>query len=78
MAQLPSPFSSAPSSKLTIAHPPSRLTSLIPPPNYGTVEQGTIFRSGFPQAMHLDFMESMKIRSILYVRAPSMKMRASY
>lgn len=55
------------SSKLTIAQCPSRLTSYLPPPNYGTVERGAISRSGFPKAKNLEFLESLNIRSILYV-----------
>lgn len=56
------------SSRLTIAPSPARLTCLFPPPNYGTVEKGTVFRSGFPQPRHLEFMASLEIRSILYVQ----------
>lgn len=41
--------------------------NFIPPANYGMVERNTVYRSGFPQDKHLDFMGSLKIRSILYV-----------
>lgn len=61
--------------KLRIVQCPARFTSLSPPPNYGAVEDGIIFRSGFPQAKHLEFIESLKICSVLYVRAHTLPTR---
>jgi len=52
-------------SRVSIAPCPIRLTPLIPPANYGSVQHGAVFRSGFPQAQHTDFLESLHIRSIL-------------
>lgn len=49
------------------AQPPSRLMPLAPPTNYGTVEAGAWYRSGFPDEDNLDFLESLGIRSIVSV-----------
>jgi tyrosine-protein phosphatase SIW14 len=68
-SQLPTPPESTGSTppKVTIAPLPSRLMNYIPPPNYGMVERNTVYRSGFPQDKNLNFVASLKIRSILYV-----------
>lgn len=44
---------------------PERLRSLIPPPNYGTVTPRNIYRSSFPQDRNMNFMKTMRIRSVL-------------
>lgn len=59
----PSTGSSTP--RVTIGPCPSRLQPLIPPFNYGTVDVHTIYRSSFPQDRNLDFLQTLKIRSIL-------------
>lgn len=67
VSQLPTPPESSTGTppKVTIAPLPARLMNFIPPANYGMVERNTVYRSGFPQDKHLDFMGSLKIRSIL-------------
>ncbi|KAF2461610.1 protein-tyrosine phosphatase [Lineolata rhizophorae] len=35
------------------------------PPNYGAVVPGNIYRSGFPGAEHLDFLKSLKLKTII-------------
>lgn len=59
----PTPPDSGPSSPIG----PERLRSLIPPLNYGTVETHDIYRSSFPQDRNMDFVKTLKIRSVLYV-----------
>ncbi|KAF2480180.1 protein-tyrosine phosphatase, partial [Neohortaea acidophila] len=51
--------------RVTIGPCPSRLQPLLPPFNYGTVDVHTIYRSSFPQDRNLDFLQTLKIRSIL-------------
>ncbi|KAF2210084.1 hypothetical protein CERZMDRAFT_4596, partial [Cercospora zeae-maydis SCOH1-5] len=38
---------------------------LVPALNYGTVVDNTIYRSAFPQALNIEFMETLNIKSIL-------------
>lgn len=38
---------------------------MIPPPNFGAVKDGTIFRSAFPQDRNLDFLRKLDIRTVL-------------
>lgn len=42
---------------------------LLPPPNFGVVDRG-IYRSGFPTADCLPFLEALKLRSIVWERLP--------
>jgi tyrosine-protein phosphatase SIW14 len=67
VSQLPTPPESVTTTppKVTIAPLPSRLMNFIPPANYGMVERNTVYRSGFPHDKNLNFMNSLKIRSIL-------------
>lgn len=44
---------------------PPRLRSYIPPPNYGAIQEGAIYRSAFPQDRNLEFLEGLEIRTIL-------------
>jgi len=44
---------------------PARLLPLVPPPNYGTVDEGCIYRSAFPQDRNLDFMQMLHVSTIL-------------
>lgn len=44
---------------------PSRLQPLIPPPNFGAVQGGQIFRSAFPQTRNLDFIEQLNVKTVL-------------
>ena len=60
------PESGSTTPRLTIAPCPERLTPFIPPPNYGAVECGQIFRSSFPQERHMDFVKELGVRSMLY------------
>lgn len=41
-------------------------SSLIPPPNFAMVDGG-IYRSGFPNADNLGFLDALKLRSIVYL-----------
>ena len=59
------PESGSTTPRLTIAPCPPRLQPYVPPPNYGTVDIHKTYRSSFPQDRHMDFMISMKIRSVL-------------
>ncbi|QIW97468.1 hypothetical protein AMS68_002986 [Peltaster fructicola] len=45
--------------------PPSRLNPFVPPPNFGAVKDGLIFRSAFPQPRNLSFMSDMNLKTIL-------------
>ncbi|CAA3002241.1 probable tyrosine- phosphatase At1g05000 [Olea europaea subsp. europaea] len=40
---------------------------LLPPTNFSTVVDNTVYRSGFPQPSNLPFLRSLKLRSILYL-----------
>ena len=44
---------------------PARLLPLVPPPNYGTVEQGCVYRSAYPQDCNLDFMQFLHVSNVL-------------
>ena len=39
---------------------------LVPPSNFSMVEDG-IFRSGFPQSDNFPFLDTLNLRSIMYV-----------
>ncbi|GAB1741325.1 hypothetical protein NU219Hw_g6563t1 [Hortaea werneckii] len=61
----PSPPSGARTPSLRLEECPSRLRPQIPPPNYGAVKPGALFRSAFPQDRNLEFLEGLNIRTIL-------------
>lgn len=42
-----------------------RLQSLIPPANYGSVLPGSIYRSSYPEEKNFDFLEDLRIKTIL-------------
>ncbi|KAJ9655972.1 tyrosine-protein phosphatase siw14 [Coniosporium apollinis] len=44
---------------------PDRLQSLVPPPNFGAVVAGKIYRSSFPHPENLDFLGTLKLKTIL-------------
>jgi tyrosine-protein phosphatase SIW14 len=44
---------------------PDRLRSLIPPPNFGAVVPGSVYRSSYPQAENFEFLKSLGLKSIL-------------
>ena len=44
--------------------------ALVPPLNFAMVEHG-VFRSGFPEASNFPFLQSLGLRSVLYVRGRS-------
>lgn len=44
---------------------PARLRPLIPPPNFGAIADGQLFRSAFPQDRNLDFLRHLRIRTLL-------------
>ncbi|KAI7297065.1 hypothetical protein KC315_g18617 [Hortaea werneckii] len=60
-----SPPSGAQTPSLRLEECPSRLRPQIPPPNYGAVKPGVLFRSAFPQDRNLEFLEGLNIRTIL-------------
>ncbi|KAI6811753.1 hypothetical protein KC340_g18146 [Hortaea werneckii] len=61
----PSPPSGTQTPSLRLEECPPRLRPQIPPPNYGAVKPGLLFRSAFPQDRNLDFLEDLNIRTIL-------------
>lgn len=60
------PDSGTTTPRLRICACPPRLWSFIPPPNYGVVDHNAVFRSSYPQDRNIDFVRSLRIRSILY------------
>ncbi|CDP04207.1 unnamed protein product [Coffea canephora] len=38
---------------------------MVPPPNFATVEDNSIYRSGFPQPSNFPFLQSLQLKSIL-------------
>ncbi|XP_050234573.1 tyrosine-protein phosphatase DSP3-like [Mercurialis annua] len=40
---------------------------LEPPPNFSAVEAGVIFRSSFPQPSNFSFLQSLNLRSVIYL-----------
>lgn len=46
-------------------HPPERLTPLLPPANFGAVDDHHIFRSSFPLPENFSFLKSLKLKTIL-------------
>jgi hypothetical protein len=53
--------------RLSIAPLPGRLRMYVPPANFGAVETNSIYRSGYPTSKNFDFINSLNIRTILYV-----------
>ncbi|KXT07865.1 hypothetical protein AC579_9726 [Pseudocercospora musae] len=65
-SQMPSPPDSrSPTPRFNLDKCPKRLYPLIPPKNYGAVFDDVMFRSSFPQRENIDFLNSLKLRSIL-------------
>lgn len=50
---------------LHIAPLPGRLRMTLPPRNFGTVEKGCIYRSGYPEEENYAFFKSFKLATIL-------------
>ena len=44
---------------------PARLTSFVPPTNFGAVLTGSVFRSQFPLPENFSFIRSLKLKTIL-------------
>lgn len=44
---------------------PARLMSMCPPSNYGTVLDGQLYRSSFPNEDNFGFLKTLKLKSIL-------------
>jgi len=44
---------------------PARLTSFVPPTNFGAVLSGAVFRSQFPLPENFSFIKSLKLKTIL-------------
>ncbi|WPG98278.1 Hypothetical protein R9X50_00106600 [Acrodontium crateriforme] len=44
---------------------PARLQPIMPPPNYGSVEDSCIFRSAFPQDRNITFLKLLDIKLVL-------------
>ncbi|KAL3523323.1 hypothetical protein ACH5RR_016157 [Cinchona calisaya] len=40
---------------------------MVPPPNFSTVEDNSIYRSGFPQPSNFHFLQSLNLKSIIYL-----------
>lgn len=52
-------------SPITETIAPGRLRSLFPPSNYGAVVPGSVYRSSYPQAKNFDFLQSLKLKTII-------------
>ncbi|KAF2796805.1 hypothetical protein K505DRAFT_156602 [Melanomma pulvis-pyrius CBS 109.77] len=56
---------------LRISHPildphyPDRLYPLFPPMNYGAVVAGAVYRSSYPKGENYEFLQSLKLKTIL-------------
>jgi tyrosine-protein phosphatase SIW14 len=48
-----------------IRRAPDRLTSLLPPDNFGAVIPGSVYRSSFPLPENFSFLRSLKLKTIL-------------
>ncbi|KAI6901638.1 hypothetical protein KC348_g16397, partial [Hortaea werneckii] len=55
----PSPPSGTQTPSLRLEECPPRLRPQIPPPNYGAVKPGLLFRSAFPQDRNLAFLDTL-------------------
>jgi tyrosine-protein phosphatase SIW14 len=38
---------------------------LLPPPNFHTVEDNSIYRSGFPEPSNFPFLQSLNLKSVM-------------
>lgn len=63
----PTPESGAATPTLRIEQCPMRLRSLVPPPNYGAIKTGAVFRSAFPQDRNVEFLKGLDVKTVLYV-----------
>lgn len=52
-------------SPITETIAPGRLRSLFPPSNYGAVVPGAVYRSSYPQEKNFEFLESLKLKTII-------------
>ena len=52
-------------SPITQTIAPGRLRSLFPPSNYGAVVPGSVYRSSYPQEKNFEFLESLKLKTII-------------
>ena len=52
-------------SPITETIAPGRLRSLFPPNNYGAVVPGAVYRSSYPHEKNFDFLESLKLKTII-------------
>ncbi|KAF4551861.1 Tyrosine phosphatase-like protein [Elsinoe fawcettii] len=53
------------------APPPQRLTSFIPPPNFGQVT-AQIYRSGFPESKHYNFLHLLDLDDVMILTPDSL------
>lgn len=53
------------SRKLSIAPLPGRLRMYVPPVNFGAIEEGSIYRSGYPKPENYSFLASLNLKTIL-------------
>jgi len=44
---------------------PRSLNVMVPPPNFGTVSQGAIYRSGFPREENFSFLATLNLKTIM-------------
>ncbi|KAK0263228.1 hypothetical protein B0A54_00592 [Friedmanniomyces endolithicus] len=59
------PESGTATPSLRIPMCPFRLRPLVPPPNYGAVQEGELYRSAYLQDRNLDFLKLLGIRNVL-------------
>lgn len=59
------PSESVSPKRLSIGPVPHRLRMYIPPTNFGAVEKGSIYRSGYPKPENFDFLAGLKLKTIL-------------
>lgn len=52
-------------SPITETIAPGRLRSLFPPANYGAILAGAVYRSSYPEAKNYDFLQSLKLKTII-------------
>jgi len=48
-----------------VANGPDRLTSFLPPFNFGSVVDGRIYRSAYPKEENFEFLRKLKLKTIL-------------
>jgi len=44
---------------------PRPLNVTVPPPNFGTVSQGAIYRSGFPREENFSYLATLNLKTIM-------------